>query len=69
MPADHWLNPWLPLARTADVLAHLASAASYIWPQAKLYGYGLKAAAFMLRHPAFMPVSIAQTAHHLPYWR
>jgi hypothetical protein len=64
-PAD----PWLPLAKCADLLAQIAGAASWAYPQATLATYGFKVAALMLRHPAFLPVAMAQTAHHFPYWR
>jgi hypothetical protein len=63
-----WTDPWLPLARFADVLAKLADAAANVYPQAALYELGFRVAALMLRHPAFLP-GVAQTAHHFPYWR
>jgi hypothetical protein len=53
----------------ADFLAEIADVAGNVWPKAYLVEDGLKLAALMLRHPSFVPVATAQTAHFLPYFR
>lgn len=48
-----YANPWVHVADAADILARVADAVSWVYPQANLIELGLKVAGLMLRHPAF----------------
>jgi hypothetical protein len=63
------IDPWLPIAEVAEAAASVADAASNVWWQAGVVELGLRGAAVILRHPAYRPQAIAQTAHGRPYWR